>query len=69
MSVSPNAEIKIATAAGVLVLLAPARLKSVKVKLPQGGRLRSHERHALMAAARRSGTLEHFSITGEAVLP
>lgn len=66
----PNAEVRIATAASVLVQLGPARLTSVVVKLPEGGRLRSQERHALFAAARRSGSLEHFEILGEpAVLP
>lgn len=66
----PNAEVRIATAASVLVQLGPARLTSVTVKLPEGGRLRSHERHTLKSAARRSGSLEHFSIEGEAaVLP
>lgn len=68
-SVSPNAEAQVATAAGVLLMLAPARLKSVQVKLPHGARLRSQERHALMAAARRSGALEHFSIIEDAFLP
>lgn len=66
----PNAEVRIATAASVLVQLGPARLTSVVVKLPEGGRLRSQERHTLFAAARRSGSLEHFEILGEAaVLP
>lgn len=69
-SMKPNAEVRIATAAAVLVQLGPARLTSVVVKLPEGGRLRSQERHTLNAAARRSGSLEHFSIIGEsAVLP
>ncbi len=66
----PNAEVRIATAASVLVQLGPARLTSVVVKLPEGGRLRSQERHTLFAAARRSGSLERFEILGEpAVLP
>lgn len=66
----PSAEVRIATAASVLVQLGPAKLTSVTVKLPEGGRLRSQERHTLFAAARRSGSLEHFSIDGEAsVLP
>ncbi|MDP1828395.1 MAG: TIGR02996 domain-containing protein [Archangium sp.] len=69
-SMKPNAEVRIATAAAVLVQLGPARLTSVVVKLAEGGRLRSQERHTLYAAARRSGSLEHFSIIGEAaVLP
>lgn len=69
-SMKPNAEVRIATAAAVLVQLGPARLTSVVVKLPEGGRLRSQERHTLYAAARRSGSLEHFRIIGEpAVLP
>lgn len=68
-SLKPAAEVRIATAASVLVLLGPARLASVEVKLPEGGRLRSHERHTLFAAARRSGTLERFTVLGEAVLP
>ena len=66
----PNAEVRIGTAVGVLVQLAPAKLKVVHVKLHEGSRLRSQERYVLMAAARRSGTLEEFSILGEAaVLP
>lgn len=68
-SMKPSAEVRIATAASVLVLLGPARLTSVDVKLAEGARLRSHERHTLFAAARRSGSLEHFAILGEAVLP
>jgi hypothetical protein len=68
-SLKPTAEVRIATAASVLVLLGPARLSTVEVKLPDGGRLRSHERHTLFAAARRSGTLERFTVLGEAVLP
>ncbi|HEY0881377.1 MAG TPA: TIGR02996 domain-containing protein [Archangium sp.] len=68
-SLKPSAEVRIATAASVLVLLGPARLSAVDVKLPEGGRLRSHERHTLYAAARRSGTLERFTVLGEAVLP
>ncbi len=69
-SSKPNAEQRIAVAAAVLVQLGPARLTSVVVKLPEGGRLRSHERHTLFAAARRSGSLEQFSVVGEAaVLP
>ena len=64
----PNAEVRIATASSVLVQLGSARLTSVVVKLGEGGRLRSHERHTLFAAARRSGAA--FSIIGEhAVLP
>lgn len=68
-SLRPPAEVRIATAASVLVLLGPARLTSVDVKLAEGGRLRSHERHTLYAAARRSGTLERFTVLGDAVLP
>ncbi len=69
-STTPAAEVRIANAAAVLVQLREAKLTSVVVKLPEGGRLRTHERGTLMAAARRSGSLEHFSIIGEAaVLP
>ena len=69
-SAMPGAEQRIANAAAVLVQLREAKLTSVVVKLPEGGRLRTHERGTLMAAARRSGSLEHFSIIGEsAVLP
>lgn len=69
-STTPPAEVRIANAAAVLVQLREAKLVSVVVKLPEGGRLRTHERGTLMAAARRSGSLEHFSIIGEAaVLP
>ncbi|MDP2272260.1 MAG: TIGR02996 domain-containing protein [Archangium sp.] len=70
VSTTPAAEVRIANAAAVLVQLREAKLTSVTVKLPEGGRLRTHERGTLMAAARRSGSLEHFSIIGEsAVLP
>jgi uncharacterized protein (TIGR02996 family) len=63
-------EVRIATAASVLVLLGPARLTSVEVKLGRGARLRPAERSALVSAARRSGSLERFEIQGEAaVLP
>lgn len=65
----PAAEMRIATAASVLVLLGAAQLTAVEIKLPAGGRLRNNERHALHAAARRSGTLEHFSIIGESSSP
>ncbi len=69
-STTPNAEVRIAHAVAVLVQLREAKLTSVVVKLPEGGRLRPNERGTLMAAARRSGSLEHFSIIGEAaVLP
>ena len=63
---SNNAEARIAAAGGVLVQLGPARLTSVVVKLPEGGRLRSSERGMLLAGARRSGTLQQFSVVGEA---
>lgn len=70
VSTTNNAETRIATAGAVLVQLGPARLTSVVVKLPEGGRLRSHERGTLLAAARRSGSLQQFSVVGEAsVLP
>ncbi len=63
---SNNAEARIAAAGGVLVQLGPAKLTSVVVKLPEGGRLRSSERGMLLAGARRSGTLQQFSVVGEA---
>jgi uncharacterized protein (TIGR02996 family) len=66
----PNAEVRIATASSVLVQLGPARLTSVVVKLPEGGRLRSQERYALLSAARRSGSHVRVEILGDStVLP
>lgn len=62
-------ERRLATAAGVLVQLAPARLRSVRVVLAPGARLRHTERDALKAAARRSGLLESFVIDGDQVSP
>ncbi len=62
-------ERRLATAAGVLVQLAPARLRAVRVKLVPGARLRHKERDALRAAARRSGLLESFVVDGEPVSP
>ncbi len=64
-----STEVRIATAASVLVLLGPARLTSVEVKLAKGARLRARERSTLVAAARRSGSLERFTVQGETVLP
>lgn len=61
-------ERRFAVAAGVLVQLAPARLRSVLIKLTPGTRLRATERNALKSAARRSGLLETFVIEGEARL-
>lgn len=55
-------ERRLAAAAGVLVQLAPARLRSVRVRLAPRARLRPSERDALRAAARRSGLLESFVI-------
>ncbi len=55
-------ERRLAAAAGVLVQLAPARLRTVRVQLATGARLRASERDALRAAARRSGLLESFII-------
>lgn len=62
-------EVRIAAAASVLVLLGPAKLASVEVKLANGARLRPAERNTLIAAARRSGSLERFAVNGDAVLP
>jgi uncharacterized protein (TIGR02996 family) len=62
-------EVRIATAASVLVLLGSAQLTSVEIKLAKGARLRPTERSTLVSAARRSGSLQHFVIQGEAVLP
>ena len=59
-------ERRLAAAAGVLVQLAPARLRVVRVRLARGARLRSSERDALRAAARRSGLLESFVIEEDA---
>lgn len=58
-------ERRLATAASVLVQLAPARLRSVNVVLGPGARLRHTERATLKAAARRSGLLESFVIEGD----
>ncbi len=60
---------RINAAAGVLVQLAPARLTRVDVRLPSGAGLRKGERDALRAALRRSGTVEHFTLGDEAILP
>lgn len=64
-------EVRLATAASVLVLLGPARMASVEVKLAKGARLRPQERNTLLVAARRWGSLERFVVQGEAtsVLP
>ncbi len=67
--VKSTTEVRIATAASVLVLLGAARLTSVDVKLARGARLRAQERNTLVVASRRSGSLERFTIQGEAVLP
>jgi hypothetical protein len=61
--------VRIAAAASVLVLLGPAKLALVEVKLANGARLRPAERNTLIAAARRSGSLERFAVNGDAVLP
>lgn len=58
-------ERRLATAASVLVQLAPGRLRSVQVLLGPGARLRHTERATLKAAARRSGLLESFIIEGD----
>lgn len=60
---------RIATAASVLVQLAPARLEALEVKVPPGARVRPSERDALRAAARRLGTVKSFSIAGAFVTP
>lgn len=63
LSDSSNAfERRLAAAAGVLVQLAPAQLRSVKVLLAPGARLRPAESDTLRRAARRSGVLESFVI-------
>jgi uncharacterized protein (TIGR02996 family) len=64
-AVKSTTEIRIATAASVLVLLGGARLTSVTVTLAPGARLRPQERSTLVAAARRSGMLERFAVVGE----
>lgn len=62
-------EVRLATAASVLVLLGPARLTRVEVRVTPGTRLRAHERNTLLVAARRSASLEHFEVVGEPVSP
>ncbi|MFZ5440152.1 MAG: TIGR02996 domain-containing protein [Myxococcota bacterium] len=62
-------EVRVATAASVLVLLGPARISSVEIKLAKGARLRPQERNTLLVAARRWGSLERFVVHGETVLP
>lgn len=60
---------RIATAASVVVQLAPAMLKTVEVLLPTGARLRASERDALRAAARRLGSVKAISIQGQELVP
>jgi hypothetical protein len=60
---------RIATAASVIVQLAPARLTSVAVSLPPGARVRAAERDALRAASRRLGSVKGFSLGGAALTP
>ena len=62
-------EVRIASAASVLVQLAPAKLREVEVKLAPGARLKPTERGTLLAASRRSGSLERFTIDGEPLTP
>jgi uncharacterized protein (TIGR02996 family) len=60
---------RIATAASVVVQLAPASLKTVEVRLPSGARLRASERDALRAASRRLGTVKSIVLQGQALVP
>jgi uncharacterized protein (TIGR02996 family) len=60
---------RIASAATVLVQLAPATLDTVDVRLPKGARTTPAERDALRAAARRLGTVKSFSLGGVALAP
>jgi hypothetical protein len=60
---------RIATAASVVVQLAPANLKTVEVLLPVGARLRASERDALRAAGRRLGTVKSILLQGHELVP
>lgn len=64
-----STEVRIATAASVLVQLAAAKLRRVEVKMARGARLKPAERSALLAAARRSGTLEEIVMPGDVAQP
>jgi uncharacterized protein (TIGR02996 family) len=61
----PPMVMRLHTAAMVMSLLRSKRIRSVEVKLPPGGRLRSTERHTLFVEARKWGTLEKFVVGGE----
>lgn len=60
---------RLATAAGVLVQLAPARLVDVSLVLPAGAGVRNTERDALRAAVRRLGTVHSFTLGGHSLSP
>lgn len=60
---------RIATAASVIVQLAPAKLSGIDVQLPVGARVRSAERDSLRAAARRLGSVKEFSLGGAQLTP
>lgn len=60
--------IRLGNASVVMQQMRSAGLESVEIKLPAGGRLRSQERHALFAEARRWGTLRRFTLGGETTI-
>jgi uncharacterized protein (TIGR02996 family) len=60
---------RIATAASVLVQLAPAKLQRIEVQVPFGARVRAAERDSLRAAARRLGSVKEFSLAGATLTP
>lgn len=57
--------VRLGNAAVVMQQLRDARLESVEIKLPGQGKLRSQERHALFAEARRWSSLRRFTLGGE----
>jgi uncharacterized protein (TIGR02996 family) len=66
----PPMVMRLHTAAMVMSLLRGKRIRTVEIKLPPGGRLRSSEKHTLLTEARRWGTLEKFVIGDEtSILP
>ncbi len=60
---------RIAALSTILVQLAPARLESVAVKLPERARLKPEERDALRAGLRRLGTVRKLMIDDLLTVP
>ncbi|MEW5738802.1 MAG: TIGR02996 domain-containing protein [Myxococcota bacterium] len=60
---------RLALAASVVPLLAPARLSEVDVRLPPGARISQSERDTLRTAVRRLGTVGTFHLGDASALP